>query len=407
MGIQINGQTDTITAIDGALTVSGAELPTVTNLNATGIVTATRLNVGTGGTVITTTANGDIGIGIATPGSKLDIANLGTSTSVSTRLMASDSGGNSVRLVTTQNADGSVTFNSNAGGNGSKRDIIYQQQGTEVARLDNSGRLGIGTMNPGYIVDVNGVVNIQGSSGYIRLTNQTQGGLSSDYWIGRGGAGPSGRSLALYGASGNAVELGVGNTSYASIHANALQLQGGTTKILNNDGRPILNQSGSILQVVQTMFQGTFSTSSQTYTNVTGLSASITPSSTSSKILVMCTMHATNSGQFGTYLRITRGGSTISGSLSSSGNDPTTVSAVQASSGNLPQNPSPTYTIVPLRLEYLDSPASTSSQTYQAQTRTGSGGTVYINYQGSGSTNNNNPDFGYYVSSITLIEVSA
>jgi len=41
MGIQINGQTDTISAVDGALTVSGAELPTVTNLNATGIVTAT------------------------------------------------------------------------------------------------------------------------------------------------------------------------------------------------------------------------------------------------------------------------------------------------------------------------------------------------------------------------------
>jgi len=44
MGIQINGQTDTITAIDGALTVSGADLPTVTNLNATGIVTATSFS---------------------------------------------------------------------------------------------------------------------------------------------------------------------------------------------------------------------------------------------------------------------------------------------------------------------------------------------------------------------------
>lgn len=40
MGIQINGNTDTITAIDGALIVSGAELSAVTNLNATGIVTA-------------------------------------------------------------------------------------------------------------------------------------------------------------------------------------------------------------------------------------------------------------------------------------------------------------------------------------------------------------------------------
>jgi hypothetical protein len=41
MGIQINGQTDIISAVDGSLTISGAELPTVTNLNATGIVTAT------------------------------------------------------------------------------------------------------------------------------------------------------------------------------------------------------------------------------------------------------------------------------------------------------------------------------------------------------------------------------
>jgi hypothetical protein len=41
MGIQINGQTDIISATDGNLTVSGANLPTVTNLNATGIVTAT------------------------------------------------------------------------------------------------------------------------------------------------------------------------------------------------------------------------------------------------------------------------------------------------------------------------------------------------------------------------------
>jgi hypothetical protein len=44
MGIQINGQTDTITATDGALTVSGADLPTVTNLNATGVVTATSFS---------------------------------------------------------------------------------------------------------------------------------------------------------------------------------------------------------------------------------------------------------------------------------------------------------------------------------------------------------------------------
>jgi hypothetical protein len=43
MGIQINGQTDTISAIDGALTVSGADLPTVTNLNVSGVTTTATL----------------------------------------------------------------------------------------------------------------------------------------------------------------------------------------------------------------------------------------------------------------------------------------------------------------------------------------------------------------------------
>ena len=46
MGIQINGQTDTISATDGSFTIQGATLPTaeVTNLNATGIVTATSFS---------------------------------------------------------------------------------------------------------------------------------------------------------------------------------------------------------------------------------------------------------------------------------------------------------------------------------------------------------------------------
>jgi hypothetical protein len=45
MGIQINGQTDTITAVDGGLTIQGADLPTasVTNLNVSGVTTTATL----------------------------------------------------------------------------------------------------------------------------------------------------------------------------------------------------------------------------------------------------------------------------------------------------------------------------------------------------------------------------
>lgn len=54
MGIQINGITDTISATDGGLAVSGQQLTGVTDINASGIVTATQVNVGTGVTLHST-----------------------------------------------------------------------------------------------------------------------------------------------------------------------------------------------------------------------------------------------------------------------------------------------------------------------------------------------------------------
>jgi hypothetical protein len=78
MGIQINGNTDTITSIDGALTVSGAELSAVTNLNATGIVTATSFsgpltgnvngNVNSSGVSTITTLRATSIVGVTTAG---------------------------------------------------------------------------------------------------------------------------------------------------------------------------------------------------------------------------------------------------------------------------------------------------------------------------------------------------
>ena len=45
MGIQINGQTDTISASDGGLAVSGYELTGPSNINVTGIITASNVVV--------------------------------------------------------------------------------------------------------------------------------------------------------------------------------------------------------------------------------------------------------------------------------------------------------------------------------------------------------------------------
>jgi len=180
-----------------------------------------------------------------------------------------------------------------------------------------------------------------------------------------------------------------------------------TNAIQTTAGKPILNSTGSILQVVQTVKTDTFSAATQTYTDVTGVSASITPSSTSSKVLIRVLMPTTSNTQQAVYMRVTRGGSTISGSLSSAGSATATAAAVQSSCGYITVSGN-MYQIQPLVLEYLDSPASTSSQTYQVQVRGGSGANnIYVNYQGASTTNNNNADFGYYVSSITLTEISA
>jgi len=44
------------------------------NISLSGIITASQVNVGTGGTIITTTASGSVGIGTTNPGAKLHVS---------------------------------------------------------------------------------------------------------------------------------------------------------------------------------------------------------------------------------------------------------------------------------------------------------------------------------------------
>jgi len=66
MGIQINGQTDTVTStsVNGRVTVTPSSFPSVNNINVTGIVTTPQLNVGTGVTISSgiVTATGPINL---------------------------------------------------------------------------------------------------------------------------------------------------------------------------------------------------------------------------------------------------------------------------------------------------------------------------------------------------------
>ena len=151
-----------------------------------------------------------------------------------------------------------------------------------------------------------------------------------------------------------------------------------------------------VLQVVSTNKTDTFTTTSSTFTDVTSLSASITPSSATSKIFVLATISgngqtATN-GMQGRLMR----DSTAIAVGDAAG------SRTQASFGSLEGSTSEQFTST---IMFLDSPATTSSTTYKIQIRSNLGGaTVTVNRSISDSdaaaTSRN-------ISTITVMEISA
>jgi hypothetical protein len=121
-----------------------------------------------------------------------------------------------------------------------------------------------------------------------------------------------------------------------------------------------------VLQVVSGISSTQTSSTSTSYVT-TGLSATITPSSTSSKILIMSTgmafiTPATKSGVF-TIFRGTVAGTDLAASTTGMGQ-------LYSSSTDL---------ISQMALQYLDSPSTTSAQTYTVGMKTDSGGTIQVN----------------------------
>lgn len=127
-------------------------------------------------------------------------------------------------------------------------------------------------------------------------------------------------------------------------------------KITDLTGKLILNNTGSILQVVQGYNAGTNTTSSS-YT-ATGLSCNITPFSTQSKILIFVSGAAQNTGA-GTNYSINRGSTPLSAML------------LQYASGSINN-------ICSICTNFLDSPSTTSTINYNTTFNAYGGGTSYI-----------------------------
>jgi hypothetical protein len=118
--------------------------------------------------------------------------------------------------------------------------------------------------------------------------------------------------------------------------------------------------SGGIIQVVQTVKTDPYSrtSSSGNMAAITGLSATITPSSTSSKILILAMLTCGGSANQRWYIEAYRNGSQLTDVIGDSDGanrrETTTVAAALSAD-----------TQVSTHYKYMDSPATTSAVTYQ------------------------------------------
>jgi hypothetical protein len=154
-------------------------------------------------------------------------------------------------------------------------------------------------------------------------------------------------------------------------------------------------------QVVQTTKVNAFTTNSTTFATVTGMTASITPTSTSSRVLIIVQLSFSLGG--GTFndayghFKVTRAGTDIYRGEARS-------NRVRTVFGGQNRTDAANATIGG-SIVYLDSPGTTSSTEYRVESRAATGnGAVYVNRGVSDSDADAAPSGA---SSITLIEVAA
>ena len=157
------------------------------------------------------------------------------------------------------------------------------------------------------------------------------------------------------------------------------------SEIQDTTGKKILQNTGGILQVKQQVFTTYFNTTSSSFTD-TGLTQAITPTSASSKILVLAgiqTSNGTGANAGETAFQLVRGS--------------TSIRLFERPVFAYDQSGDQVAISVNMALSFLDSPSTTSATTYKIQCKI-SAGTMRVNdhiVSGNGC------------STLTLMEISA
>lgn len=160
-----------------------------------------------------------------------------------------------------------------------------------------------------------------------------------------------------------------------------------------------------IVQVIATTKTDTFSASIASGGNsaVTGLTATITPTSTSSKILIFANVNGQRDGSGGSsvydlLVAPTRGGTIISGAIGNVAGNRLRVSASNRTAVD--------YAMANVSFSYLDSPASTSSLTYGINVLNSNSSTTATIYVNRSVADVDSVGYSRAISSIILMEVT-
>jgi len=206
--------------------------------------------------------------------------------------------------------------------------------------------------------------------------------------------------ISNIGAGVSTITAGSATVSTSATLALA-QYEGGTLYFTATSAALFFKASGAaggggkVLQVVTTNLDDTFSSASTSYVDITGLSRAITPSSATSKILVMVQLSATPAfGVNRAFFRLVRDSTAIDVGVANG-------SRFRASIGASPGNDT---LIATSPIIFLDSPATTSSTTYKVQGVVGVGsGSFYVNRSYTWNDDGN----ATYASTITCLEIGA
>jgi hypothetical protein len=208
--------------------------------------------------------------------------------------------------------------------------------------------------------------------------------------------------LVLSGSTGivegNIADSAITTNKIAASNITAAKLASGAAK--TNYGAITTSDmpAGTVLQIVSAIKTDTQSSSSSGDVAINGLSVSITPRSTSSKIFITYSINYDSTrGNSGGGFRIYRNGSHWTSASGQAAGNRYTVTGDFGANTNADQSG------MHRSFSVLDSPSTTSQLTYAMYINQDSGFTTHIN---RARTDGNEGDDGRFASSITVMEIA-